>query len=373
MKKQLTIISLAVLLAILLTFTVFADDKVKSHGQSFNAPPATGVPSIDPGDQIEEGLNDTRDVVWDNGGWLTWYRISMYHSTFNSIIADDFRFTEDTDINGVNWYGLYYFPPEDEDFDYEIIFYEDFGDGTKPGAVYATYYMNNADINETIVQSEPEQLYCSYSASLPSTITFSANTKYWVSFQGYGSYPPATGITFSASQQLHVYVWKSAYYGYPDWTASNDLDGNYLDISFQLTYTVDPSHGACCFTDGSCLDYTEAECLAEGGAWRGPGTVCLGDSEYPYDIDDACHCLHLPGDANGDDTYNILDISYLISFLYYGGPGPIPYDTCSGDANCDCYVNIIDITYLIEYKYVSGPPPCSCLEWVTACGWPLRE
>jgi hypothetical protein len=373
MKKHLTIITLAVLLAVLLTYTVFGDNKVEFHGQSLGAPPATGTADIVSGRQVVTETNDTRDVVWDNGGWLTWYRMSMYHSSWNSIIADDFQFSEDTDINGVNWYGVYYYPPEDDNFDYEIIFYEDFGDGTKPGAVYATYYMNNADINETLVQSEPNELYFSYAASLPSAITFNANTKYWVSFQGYGSYPPATAITYSASQQLHVYVWKSAYYGYPDWTASNDIDGNYLDFSFQLTYTQDQEVGACCFADGSCLDYTESECLAEGGVWHGPETACLGDTEYPFDIDDACHCLFLPGDAYNSDTYNILDITHLIDFLYQGGPGPFPYDTLSGDANCDCYVNIIDITYLIEYIYLSGPYPCSCFEWTTICGWPLRK
>jgi hypothetical protein len=60
------------------------------------------------------------------------------------------------------------------------------------------------------------------------------------------------------------------------------------------------------------------------------------------------------GDANGDGIVNILDINFLIAFLYMGGPAPDPY---TGDANGDGIINLLDITYLIEYLYFGGPPP----------------
>jgi hypothetical protein len=84
-----------------------------------------------------------------------------------------------------------------------------------------------------------------------------------------------------------------------------------------------------------------------------------------------CDCI--PGDANGDSTYNILDITYLIDYLYQNGPPPTPYPICSGDANCDCTVNILDITYLIAFLYQNGPPPCDCDTWLIRCGPPLRK
>ncbi len=61
------------------------------------------------------------------------------------------------------------------------------------------------------------------------------------------------------------------------------------------------------------------------------------------------------GDVNGDEDINIFDITYLINYLYKGGPTP-PDLTCA-DVNDDGDINIFDITYLINYLYKGGPPP----------------
>jgi hypothetical protein len=63
------------------------------------------------------------------------------------------------------------------------------------------------------------------------------------------------------------------------------------------------------------------------------------------------------GDADGNGVINILDITYLIIYLYKGGPAPSPSE--SGDVNCNGATNILDITYLIVYLYKGGPAPCS--------------
>ena len=84
-----------------------------------------------------------------------------------------------------------------------------------------------------------------------------------------------------------------------------------------------------------------------------------------------CDCR--PGEARNDSLYNILDITYLISYLYKGGLQPAPYLICSGDANCNCVVNILDITFLINYIYRSGLPPCTCENWLNNCGAPLHK
>jgi len=80
----------------------------------------------------------------------------------------------------------------------------------------------------------------------------------------------------------------------------------------------------------------------------------------------ACNCE--PGDANGNLVINILDITYLINYLYKGGPAPIPYEICSGDPNANCAVNILDITYLINFLYKGGPLPMDCDTWTASCG-----
>lgn len=61
------------------------------------------------------------------------------------------------------------------------------------------------------------------------------------------------------------------------------------------------------------------------------------------------------GDANGDYQVNILDILYLIQFLYMDGPQPEVYTW--GDVDGNIVINIYDITYLINYLYHDGPPP----------------
>lgn len=60
------------------------------------------------------------------------------------------------------------------------------------------------------------------------------------------------------------------------------------------------------------------------------------------------------GDANGDLVINILDVAYLINYLYKFGPAPEFY---AGDADHNGVINMLDITYLISYLYQDGPPP----------------
>ncbi len=61
----------------------------------------------------------------------------------------------------------------------------------------------------------------------------------------------------------------------------------------------------------------------------------------------------LCGDCNDDGTVNIFDITFLIAFLYLGGPAPANPANC--DVNGDSVVNIFDVTYLIAFLYKGGP------------------
>jgi hypothetical protein len=62
------------------------------------------------------------------------------------------------------------------------------------------------------------------------------------------------------------------------------------------------------------------------------------------------------GDVNNDGIVNIGDVVYMVSYLYKGGPAPIP-QTCVGDVNNDDIVNVGDIVYLVSYLYKGGPVP----------------
>ncbi len=64
----------------------------------------------------------------------------------------------------------------------------------------------------------------------------------------------------------------------------------------------------------------------------------------------------LCGDASGDEKVNILDVVYLLNFIFSHGPSPTPY--ASGDLNCDGIVDIDDVVYLIAYIFMGGTSPC---------------
>ena len=66
------------------------------------------------------------------------------------------------------------------------------------------------------------------------------------------------------------------------------------------------------------------------------------------------------GDANCDGSVNILDIAYLIDFLYKNGPAPEYFS--SADVNCDEIINILDTVYLTNFLYKNGPEPCANCE-----------
>jgi hypothetical protein len=78
----------------------------------------------------------------------------------------------------------------------------------------------------------------------------------------------------------------------------------------------------------------------------------LDDNQYSFAT------IFIPfGDASGSGATNIQDITYLINYLYKGGPPPLN-DMKLGDNNCSGIINIQDITYLINFLYKGGVSPC---------------
>jgi hypothetical protein len=61
------------------------------------------------------------------------------------------------------------------------------------------------------------------------------------------------------------------------------------------------------------------------------------------------------GDANSDETINIFDVTFLINYLYLGGPAPEHMQAADPDGSGT--INIFDITYLISFLYLGGSEP----------------
>ena len=108
-----------------------------------------------------------------------------------------------------------------------------------------------------------------------------------------------------------------------------------------------------------------------GGASPAPNTVSFSGffAEQPMFVTDLITftpvisdaevtlCLKA-GDADGNDSINISDVTFLIAMIFSAGPLPVPQTL--GDANCDSSVNIADVTFLINMIFAGGPLPCEC-------------
>ncbi|MFH1374219.1 MAG: S8 family serine peptidase [bacterium] len=62
------------------------------------------------------------------------------------------------------------------------------------------------------------------------------------------------------------------------------------------------------------------------------------------------------GDVDGEAGINVGDLTYLVAYLFQGGPEPQPPPT--GDVDCSGGVDVGDLTYLVAYLFQGGPEPC---------------
>ncbi len=134
----------------------------------------------------------------------------------------------------------------------------------------------------------------------------------------------------------------------------NDYDSEIPDLEpgngtiFKLYFTISP-YAPAGFTNPIIIDGYSSQVLRFAGPYL---------TYEPANVSGEVSLSGICGDANNDDVVNILDITYLISFLYKGGPGPAKPDMA--DVNNDGLLNLLDITYLINSIYKGGPDPqCS--------------
>ncbi|MEW6016100.1 MAG: dockerin type I repeat-containing protein [Candidatus Zixiibacteriota bacterium] len=73
------------------------------------------------------------------------------------------------------------------------------------------------------------------------------------------------------------------------------------------------------------------------------------------EVVDGLFVIHQCGDANGNGTINILDGTYILSYLYQQGPPPPAL--LAGDADGNGSINILDVTFLINYLFKGGSIP----------------
>lgn len=91
----------------------------------------------------------------------------------------------------------------------------------------------------------------------------------------------------------------------------------------------------------------------------------LGDQDnYPLAAPFEPMCGNVNGSPqpNPASRIDIIDIVYLINYIYNNGPLPIPL--CAGDVNGDGEIDDDDINYLVDFVFRMGPAPvpgcCDC-------------
>lgn len=68
-------------------------------------------------------------------------------------------------------------------------------------------------------------------------------------------------------------------------------------------------------------------------------------------------CTTKCGDADNNGVYTVSDAVFLITYIFAGGPRPMPY--LGGDADCNGLITISDAVYMIGYIFGGGPAPCA--------------
>ncbi len=141
-----------------------------------------------------------------------------------------------------------------------------------------------------------------------------------------------------------------------DWTSSTDANP-FDTITYKLTIAKD----ALFLTatnyfniPSSSYTLTDSLDLAQEYYWRVIAKDNTNLSSPPSNV--LIFWTWTPGDVDHSNNVDILDLTYLVDFIFRGGPGVTP--AFIGDMNGDCSnVNILDLTYMVDFIFRGGAPP----------------
>lgn len=168
---------------------------------------------------------------------------------------------------------------------------------------------------------------------------------------------PEDGIALDTMSP--IFVWETA------------LDGDASDtVTYTLLLSDDPSFVS--FQEVSGLtDTTAAPTFSLDSAsiyyWRvvasdQEGASTVSAETFSFVTPSSGCCVGLRGNVNGDvnGEINILDLTYLVAYLFGGGSVPPCMEEANLDGDPEETVNVVDLTYLVDYLFGGGPAPAAC-------------
>jgi hypothetical protein len=148
-------------------------------------------------------------------------------------------------------------------------FFEDAGG--RPGNLIASFAVT--DYHERFVDCQ-QGYYPIYEYSVPVELRFVPGVRYWFCAQYRDhSFPPQAGRLAARYIQGYDSVFRSVYFGYPDWTPADDT-GIPFDASQEFSGPETDAGGACCLDHGLCRIMSELDCRDQDGVWQGTGIPC---------------------------------------------------------------------------------------------------
>jgi hypothetical protein len=111
----------------------------------------------------------------------------------------------------------------------------------------------------------------------------------------------------------------------------------------------------------NCLQWVGEICLQYGQVPGPPADSIFVDTFSITKVDTALTriingsiTIRPCGDANNDNKTNLLDISFIINYLYRQGPAPNPIQAADVDKNGT--TNLLDVSAIINFLYRGGEP-----------------
>ena len=335
----------------------------------------------------------------NTGGWAV-------RATDQVIMADDWQCTETSIIKDIHFWGGWLNDVSSTINSFTITVLADHPDiSNLPGDILIQLEMP-IDAFEITSLYEPEwlgwydpdlgyfidsnhQTYYQYDLYLPDSLFFiqKAGETYWLSIEANVDDTLLWGWQSSSDKNSNKAVWSwdetisfwmqsnepGNCYGYTPGDIDNDGDIDFNDLYYLTNPTSPPptvSECPACDVNGDCtINITDATALSgyiNGGPELSycptyPPCQPLSLAFVVNGNMDNC-CMDVRGNIDFDymDNCNIVDLTYLVAYLFGGGPPPPCWE--EGNVNGDPAeaINIVDLTYLVNYLFGDGPPPSPC-------------